>query len=114
VTRVRSCGACFQCVRGAPSLCEASFRLDREPCLFGGDGTPIAQGLRAAAFAEQVLVHRSQLVRYTDEVAFATAALLGCAVITGVGAATITVPVEPGQRVVVIGAGGVGLNAGQG
>jgi len=114
VTLVRSCGACFQCVRGAPSLCETSFRLDREPALFSADGSPVVQGLKTAAFAEQVLVHQSQVVSYTQDVAFETAALLGCAVITGVGAATTTVPVQPGQSVVVIGAGGVGLNVIQG
>jgi Zn-dependent alcohol dehydrogenase len=114
VTLVRSCGTCFQCTRGAPSLCETSFRLDAEPGLFAADGSPVVQGLKTAAFAEQVLVHRSQVVPYTQDVAFETAALLGCAVITGVGAATTTVPVEPGQSVVVVGAGGVGLNVIQG
>ena len=114
VTLVRSCGTCFQCVRGAPSLCETSFRLDREPGLFAADGSPVVQGLKTAAFAEQVLVHQSQVVSFSQDVAFETAALLGCAVITGVGAATTTMPVQPGQSVVVIGAGGVGLNVLQG
>jgi Zn-dependent alcohol dehydrogenase len=113
-TLVRSCGTCFQCTRGAPSLCETSFRLDTEPCLFASDGSPIVQGLKTAAFAEQVLVHQSQVVPFTHEIGFETAALLGCAVITGVGAATTTAPVEPGQSVAVIGVGGVGLNVLQG
>ena len=114
VTLIRSCGVCFFCSRGQQVLCEAEFRLDREPALHAADGTPVQQGLRTAAFAEQVLVHSSQVAAIPGDVPFHAAALLGCAVITGVGAVFNTAEVRPGSSAVVIGAGGVGLNALQG
>lgn len=114
VTLIRSCGACFFCARGEPALCEAQFRLDREPALHAADGSPVVQGLGTAAFAEQVLVHASQVAVIGPDVPFAAAALLGCAVITGVGAVINTAELHPGSSAVVIGAGGVGLNTVQG
>lgn len=114
VTLIRSCGVCFFCSRGQQVLCDADFRLDREPALRAADGTTVHQGLGTAAFAEQVLVHASQVAAIPDDVPFQAAALLGCAVITGVGAVFNTARVGPGSSVVVIGAGGVGLNTVQG
>ncbi|MGN6378897.1 MAG: Zn-dependent alcohol dehydrogenase [Gaiellales bacterium] len=114
VTLIRSCGVCYFCTRGQQVLCEAGFRLDVEPALRAADGTPIEQGLRTAAFAERVLVHASQVAAIPDDVAFEAAALLGCAVITGVGAVFNTAALRPGSSAVVIGAGGVGLNTVQG
>jgi S-(hydroxymethyl)glutathione dehydrogenase / alcohol dehydrogenase len=114
VTLIRSCGACFYCARGEPALCEAEFRLDREPALHAADGSPVHQGLRTAAFAERVLVHASQVAAIGADVPFAAAAVLGCAVITGVGAVINTARLHPGSSAVVIGAGGVGLNTVQG
>jgi Zn-dependent alcohol dehydrogenase len=68
----------------------------------------------AAAFAEEVIVEQSQLVGIPDALPFDRAALLGCAVITGYGAVVNTAGVTAGSSVVVIGTGGVGLNAVQG
>ena len=114
VTLIRSCGSCFYCARGEPALCEEEFRLDREPVLHAQDGSPVVQGLRTAAFAERVLVHASQVAVIGADVPFTAAALLGCAVITGVGAVINTAALHPGSSAVVIGAGGVGLNTVQG
>jgi Zn-dependent alcohol dehydrogenase len=116
VTLVRSCGACVLCRRGLPALCERmqSLPLSRDPPLRTADGRRIQQGLRTAAFAERVTVHASQAVPIPAGLAFESAALLGCGVLTGVGAVLTTAAAEPGSTVAVIGVGGVGLNAVQG
>ena len=114
VSLVRHCGACGRCAAGEPTLCETRFPLDeRSPICFAGGG-PIVQGLRTAAFAEEVVVHASQAVPVPRHLPAASLSVLGCAVMTGVGAAQRAGRVEPGQTVAVIGAGGVGLNAIQG
>ncbi len=75
-----------------------------------GDGSDVAQGVYTGAFAEQVVVHKSQVVPLDDDLGFKVGALLACGVITGFGAVANTVDVEPGDSIAVIGAGGVGLN----
>jgi S-(hydroxymethyl)glutathione dehydrogenase / alcohol dehydrogenase len=107
VTAVRSCGGCFFCARDEPALCEAAFADGR---LRSRDGTRIEQGLRTAGFAEQVVVHESQLVVVPADVPLECAALLACGVMTGFGAVTHSAGVRAGESVVVIGTGGVGLN----
>ncbi len=116
VTLVRSCGWCSLCQRGQLSLCEevGYSRLWATSPLRAGDGTVIQQGLRTAALAEHVTVHRSQVVRIPPSLSLETAALIGCGVMTGVGAVINTAQVEAGATVGVIGTGGVGLNAVQG
>jgi S-(hydroxymethyl)glutathione dehydrogenase/alcohol dehydrogenase len=114
VSLLRSCGRCFYCVTGAPHLCKGEFALDTESRLRTLQGEPVRQGLRTAAFAEYVIVHESQVVRVPDTMPLDRASLLACGVITGFGAVVNTAKVEPGSRVVVIGIGGVGLNAVQG
>ena len=113
VSLIRHCGACGRCAAGEPALCEAVFPLDeRSPISLAGHD--IAQGLRCGAFAEEVVVHESQAVPVPRHLPAASLAVLGCAVLTGVGAAERAGRVGPGQTVAVIGAGGVGLNAIQG
>jgi S-(hydroxymethyl)glutathione dehydrogenase / alcohol dehydrogenase len=114
VTLIRSCGHCFQCSRGDRVLCESTFAIAHPGPLTDHDGGPIAQGINTGAFAEQVVVHASQVAVIDRDVPFDVAALLGCGVITGFGAAVNTAGVGSGDSVVVIGAGGVGLNAIQG
>lgn len=114
VTLIRSCGTCDTCSRGEAVLCETQFPLDERSPLTGLDGTSIAQGIRTGAFAEQVVVHASQAVAVPAGIPFDRAALLACGVITGFGAAVNTARVRPGSSVVVVGTGGVGLNAVQG
>jgi S-(hydroxymethyl)glutathione dehydrogenase / alcohol dehydrogenase len=114
VSLVRHCGVCERCGAGEPTLCEARFPLDeRTPIRLAGDG-PIVHGLRTAAFAEEVVVHASQVVPVPRHLPAASLSVLGCAVLTGVGAAQRAGRVGPGQTVAVVGAGGVGLNAIQG
>ena len=114
VTLIRSCGECRRCRRGELVACTTKFRLDEHSPLTTPDGETIVHGLRTAAFAEQVVVHSSQVVAIDDSVEPRLAALLACGVITGVGAVVNTAAVEPGSTVVVIGCGGVGLNVVQG
>ena len=113
VTLIRHCGACPTCASGRPVLCEAPKDLASAP-VRATDGGPMSQGLRTAAFAERVVVDRSQAVRVPAEVPAASACLLACGVLTGVGSVVNTARLRPGEDAVVIGAGGVGLNAIQG
>lgn len=114
VTLVRACHRCFFCNTGQPALCDTTFRLDRVTPLKDGAGAPITQGMRTGAFAEAVTVDASQAIAIPDDVPLDSASLLACAVITGFGAVVNTAGVQSGSSVVVIGTGGVGLNAIQG
>ncbi|MEX0810248.1 MAG: zinc-binding dehydrogenase [Dongiaceae bacterium] len=114
VTLIRSCGLCHYCTQGKTVLCESEFPLDRQGPLARANGTGLNQGLRTGAFAEEVVVDGSQIVAVPTALPFDVAALLACGVITGVGAVVNDAAVKPGSSVVVIGTGGVGLNAVQG
>ncbi len=114
VTLIRSCGNCFYCDQGMPCLCEAEFPVDREGRLHRKDGTPVLQGLRTGAFAEEVVVHQSQVVGIHRAMPLESASLVACGVITGFGAVASTAGIPAGCACVVIGAGGVGLNSIQG
>ncbi len=114
VTLVRSCGECPCCSRGYHGSCESSFPLDAKSPLKDANGEAIIHGLRTAAFAEKVVVDASQVVAIDNDVPFESASLLACGVITGLGAVTNTARIEPGTDAIVIGCGGVGLNAVQG
>jgi Zn-dependent alcohol dehydrogenase len=114
VTLVRSCGECDACKAGHTVCCSGETALSRESRLTNASGQSVEQGLRTAAFAEACVVHESQLVRIPEEVPFVSAALLGCGVITGFCSVTNVARVEAGASVVVIGTGGLGLNAIQG
>jgi len=111
VTLIRSCGTCPTCSTGKPVICE---RPKGPAPLTLEDGTPITQAMYSGAFAEKVVVDQSQIAPIPDAIAFDVASLLSCGVITGVGAVVNTAQLQAGEDVVVIGAGGVGLNAIQG
>lgn len=113
VTLLRSCGRCAYCTRGEPVFCSGSFERSSS-ALTGAGGEPIRAGLRCGAFAEEVVVHRSQVARIPAEVPLDSAALLACGVLTGTGAAIRTAAVAAGSSVVVVGIGGVGVNVVQG
>jgi S-(hydroxymethyl)glutathione dehydrogenase / alcohol dehydrogenase len=114
VSLVRYCGACSRCRAGEPALCAGAFDLDvRSPIALAGGGR-VEQGLRCGAFADEVVVHASQAVPVPRHLPAASLCVLGCAVLTGMGAAERAGSVRPGDTVAVIGAGGVGLNAIQG
>ncbi|MEC8998961.1 MAG: zinc-binding dehydrogenase [Actinomycetota bacterium] len=111
VTLVRTCGKCRACRRGHDVACTGNLALNHRSPLSDTDGNPVAQGLNVGAFAEQVVVHRSQVVRLPDDVDPLAASLLGCGVLAGAGAVTNTARVAAGDAVVVIGCGGVGTGA---
>jgi Zn-dependent alcohol dehydrogenase len=131
VTRVRvgdhvvlnwapDCGHCFYCLRGKPNLCEtftdpiwAGVMLDGTPRLHLGDD-PVYHYCGLATFAEYAVVPQESCVPIRRDVPLKVAALVGCAVATGVGSALYTAEVRPGDSVTVIGCGGVGLNVIQG
>ncbi len=112
VTLIRSCGHCAPCSSGHPNRCAAQPKV--APLLTRPDGGEVAQGLNCGAFAERVVVDQSQIAPLPQGIPMEAAALLSCGVITGLGAAVNTARIRPGEVVVVIGAGGVGLNAIQG
>ena len=114
VTLIRSCGSCYFCERGEETACGHDFATSGGSPLRDSAGLELQQGMATAAFAERVVVDRSQLVRIDPGLSPAAASLLACGVITGVGAVTNTAAVPAGASVVVIGVGGVGLNAVQG
>ena len=114
------CGACAHCHGGSPIRCQVSLaamgqgRLTTGPTpISGGDG-PIATYSLLSCFAERAVVAARSLIPIPDDVPAAVAALVGCAVITGLGAAIASIDVAAGSRGAVIGAGGVGVNAIQG
>lgn len=111
VTLIRSCGACPCCASGRPVACEDG---TAQSPLQSADGSPIVQAMYTGGFAERVVVDQSQVVKLPDTISMEAASLLACGVITGVGAVVNTAALRAGQDVVVIGAGGVGLNAIQG
>ncbi len=132
VTRVRpgdhivlnwapDCGHCFYCQRGKPNLCDtftgpiwAGVMLDGTPRLRRKGGEPVYHYCGLASFAEQAVVPQESCISIRQDVPLPVAALVGCAVATGVGAAFYTAGVRPGESVAVIGCGGVGLNVLQG
>jgi Zn-dependent alcohol dehydrogenase len=75
------------------------------------DGIAVRQAIRTGSFAEEAIVHESQILRLPDDLPFDVAALLACGVITGAGAVLNTAQIKAGSSVVVIGTGGVGLNS---
>ncbi|NCV66294.1 MAG: Zn-dependent alcohol dehydrogenase [Rhodobacteraceae bacterium] len=113
VTLIRACGHCSNCSGGAPTICETPVDGVEGP-IKTAEGAPLMQAMACGAFAEKVVVAQSQVVKIPESVPFASASLLACGVITGVGAVVNAAALRPGQDVVVIGAGGVGLNAIQG
>lgn len=110
---VQWCGTCRACRAGRSFQCDhpgATLRDASERPRLSRGGEGLLQGYGLGGFAELALVHEHQLTRVPAEVPFPQAALLGCGVATGVGAAVNTADVRPGETVVVIGAGGIGLN----
>jgi S-(hydroxymethyl)glutathione dehydrogenase/alcohol dehydrogenase len=111
-----SCGRCFYCLRGKPNLCStfvgplwAGVMLDGTPRL-SWQGQPVFHYSGLSAFAERTVVPQESCVVIRRDVPLAVAALVGCAVTTGVGAVLYTAQVQPGDRVVVLGCGGIGLS----
>ena len=106
------CGHCEHCLTGHLSLCtepDTRRREDEAPRLQAAHGNAMHQFLNLSAFAEQMLIHEHALVAIRRDMPLDRAALIGCAVTTGMGAVIHTARVQPGETVAVIGCGGIGL-----
>ncbi|MAX39969.1 MAG: alcohol dehydrogenase [Gimesia sp.] len=111
------CGHCIPCATGRPALCEPGARANTAGTLLSGrrpfssrSGQEINHHLGVAAFAEHTVVAQESLIKIDSQLPLSTAALFGCAVMTGVGAVVNTAKIEPGSSVAVFGLGGVGLS----
>lgn len=109
------CGHCDNCLSGRPNLCSSKpGRGFTDKPKYTLNGQPVFQFLNVSSYADEMLLHENALVKIREDIPFDRAALVGCGVMTGVGAALNTAKVEPGSTVAVWGAGGVGLSAIQG
>lgn len=112
-----SCGRCAECQRDLPQLCSTAWPAMGEGGLLDGttrlsrDGEPVYHYSFISSFADACVLPERSCVPIPHDVPFAVAGLLGCAVTTGTGAVWRTAGVRPGDRVAVIGCGGVGLSA---
>lgn len=117
---VPQCGACYYCRRGAPWLCQQADAVLMTGGLLDGtprlrlDGRDLFQMQGVGTFSETLVVPAISAVPVPHDLDLTIAALIGCAVLTGVGAALNTADIAPGDCVVVVGCGGVGLNIVQG
>ncbi|OLO25748.1 alcohol dehydrogenase [Streptomyces sp. MNU77] len=111
---IQYCSACVNCLGGRTHIClrpEATLRAPGLPPRISRNGAPVAQGMGLGGFAQEALVHENQLAVIPDSMPWAPAALIGCGVLTGAGAVLNSAGVQQGETIVVIGAGGVGMNA---
>ena len=106
------CGHCEHCLTGHMSLCQEpeTKRAPGEDARLSFEDKPIEQFANLGSFAEQMLVHEHALAKINPEMPLDRAALIGCGVMTGVGAVMHSAKVRPGETVAVIGCGGIGLN----
>ena len=111
------CGYCDDCMSGHPNRCTnraATQRRKGEKPRLALKGQPMRQFADLSTYAEKMLVHENALVKIGGDMPLDRAALIGCSVMTGVGAVLNTARIEPGSTVAVFGCGGVGLAAIQG
>ncbi len=107
-----NCGECFQCQRGNYSICENRRRVANERTLYRGEG--IERAFYLGTMSTHTVVAKQAVNKIDVDVSYPAASIVGCGVMTGYGSVVNTAKVEPGTNVVVIGAGGVGLNIIQG
>ena len=108
LSTLATCGQCASCASGYPTMCRESFGKTATP--FDLNGTPIHNFATLSTFTERIVVQAGQAVSIPKDIPLTTACLIGCAVLTGAGAVLNRARVNPGDSVVVIGAGGIGLN----
>lgn len=110
------CGECEYCLSGRMFICTGGGlnRAPGAPTRLSRGGEPVSQFVNLSGFSELLLVHERALVKIDESIPLDVAAIVGCAVTTGMGAAINTAEVRPGQTVAVIGCGGIGLNVIQG
>jgi S-(hydroxymethyl)glutathione dehydrogenase/alcohol dehydrogenase len=119
VSWIPMCGKCRYCVEGRPALCDAAAKAtltlpDGTSRLKDAAGKTLNHFAGCGVMAEYATLHRDSVIPIDSDVPLDKAALVGCAVMTGVGAAINTAKVRPGSTVAVFGAGGIGLNVIQG
>lgn len=112
-----SCGRCVRCLEGRPQICETHAVARAKGELMGGgkrftdaQGEPLSHHSGVSCFSEYVVADRGSVVKIDDDLPLDEAAVFGCAVMTGVGAVINSARIRPGDRVAVIGLGGVGMN----
>jgi alcohol dehydrogenase len=114
---VPSCGHCLPCMEGRPALCEPGAETNTKGQLLSGalrlhaQNKPVNHHMGVSAFADHAVVSRRSCVKVEADIDPVEAALFGCAVLTGVGAAVNTAEVKAGTTAAVLGLGGVGLCA---
>ena len=116
-----TCGQCEFCARGLSNLCNlgAATMTGSRPGRPGDyrmseDGVPVGQACGISTFSEYTTVSTMSALKIDQDVPLASAALLGCGVPTGFGSAVNSARVSPGDVVIVMGMGGIGVNAVQG
>jgi NDMA-dependent alcohol dehydrogenase len=120
ISWVPQCGTCFFCARGEGHLCESGMGgliaggLPDGTTRFSRSGSAVHQMACSGTFAEETIIPATGAVRIDRDIPLTSAALLGCAVLTGVGAALNTARLRQGATVAVVGCGGVGMNVIQG
>jgi S-(hydroxymethyl)glutathione dehydrogenase / alcohol dehydrogenase len=114
---IPSCGTCPSCQRGERNLCDLGMGLMAGTAVSDGTFRVHAQGQDVhpyallGTFSPYIVVHQTSLVKIDPSIPFEAAALVSCGVTTGFGSATRAAEVEPGDDVVVVGLGGVGMSA---
>jgi len=118
---IPSCGRCPSCARGRSNLCDygAFLLAGRQISDFtarhhSADGTDLGLMCLLGTFGEHTVVNEASCIKIEPDIPLDKAALVGCGVTTGWGSATYAADVQPGETVVVVGAGGIGMNAIQG
>ncbi|SPM30566.1 Zn-dependent alcohol dehydrogenase, partial [Mycobacterium terramassiliense] len=115
-----ACGNCSWCVSGQSYLCDVGARINDKAMTTDGttrrhfDGEDLMAMMQVGTFAEYVVASARSVIKIDESIPFDAAALVSCGVPTGWGSATISAQTAPGDTVVVIGTGGVGMNAVQG
>jgi len=111
------CGRCYSCANGHPAMCEEASRASAKGSMpdgtlrFSQDGKPVHHFITTSCFQEYTVVSEKAVIPIPNDFPMHIAALMGCGVITGIGAVVNTAQVRAGATVAVFGAGGVGLSA---
>lgn len=117
---IPACGQCPPCSNGHQNLCDLGAHLLAGTSVSDGSyrvqaqGKDVIQMCLLGTFSPYITVHQASVVKIEPDIPLEVAALVGCGVTTGWGSATKVADVRPGENVVVMGAGGVGMNAVQG
>lgn len=112
LTTLGNCGMCAACGRGKPTFCRTRLGKLSRPFTVGGEKA--FQFANTSVFVESTVVKATSAIKIDDDVPFSSACLIGCGVLTGVGAVFNRAKVRHGESAVVIGVGGIGLNVVQG